>query len=268
MMKKRYGDSIPVTINSSPILDRNGAVTGVVNLIRDVSREKELDRMKTELVRSVSHEFRTPLSAIVGMTEMLLHGDVEEGKVEKYLSVIRNEGLRLTRMVSELLSLARIESGKETLYFRRVDIEALLKNIMDTLAPLVDSKNATIRYALHDIRYIVGDEENLKQVLMNLIDNALTFSDKGCIIEIDMKRSGDTVAITIADNGWGVPEEDLPHLTERFYRGKHGDRIKGTGLGLALCDEIVKMHEGTMSIQSTAGKGTTVTVSIPFREVL
>jgi len=148
-------------------------VTGIVNLIRDVSREKELDRMKTELVRSVSHEFRTPLSAIVGMTEMLLQGEVEEGKVDKYLSVIRNEGLRLTKMVSELLSLARIESGKEVLHFVRIDVEALLKDIIDTFSTLVEGKGATIRYVLHDIRYITGDEESLKQVLMNLIDNSL-----------------------------------------------------------------------------------------------
>ena len=268
ILKTRYGNTIAITITSSPILDRNSAVTGIVNLIRDVSREKELDRMKTELVRSVSHEFRTPLSAIVGMTEMLLQGDVDEDKVVKYLNVIRNEGLRLTKMVSELLSLARIESGKEVLHFSRIDFEALLKGICDTLATLVTDKGATIRYALHDIRYITGDEEALKQVLMNLIDNSLTFSDQGCMIDMDMNRNGDNVEITITDNGWGIPEEDLPHLAERFYRGKHGDKVKGTGLGLTLCDEIVKMHNGTMSVRSAVGKGTAVTVSIPYREVL
>ncbi|HYQ47696.1 MAG TPA: sensor histidine kinase, partial [Thermodesulfovibrionales bacterium] len=112
------------------------------------------------------------------------------------------------------------------------------------------------------------DEENLKQVLINLIDNSLTFSDKGCIIHIDVKRNGDRVEIAVSDNGWGIPEEDMHHLGERFYRGKHGQRIKGTGLGLTICDEIVKMHDGTMSIQSSAGKGTVVTLSIPYREVL
>ena len=125
-----------------------------------------------------------------------------------------------------------------------------------------------LRYAVHDVPYMLGDGENLKQVLMNLIDNSLTFSDKGCIIEMNMKRNGDNVEITITDNGWGIPEEDLPHLAERFYRGKHGDKVKGTGLGLTLCDEIVKMHDGAMSIRSAVGKGTAVTVSIPYREVL
>jgi signal transduction histidine kinase len=105
------------------------------------------------------------------------------------------------------------------------------------------------------------------QVLVNLIDNALTFSDEGCIIKIDMQRNGRMLDITVTDNGWGIPEEDMPHLTERFYRGKHGDKVKGTGLGLALSQEIVKMHGGSMSIKSTPGKGTAVTMSIPYREV-
>lgn len=268
VLRTRYGSSVPVVIHTSPILDRDGAVTGIVNLIRDVSREKELDRMKTELIRSVSHEFRTPLSAIVGMTEMLLHGDVDGDKVDQYLNVIRNEGLRLTKMVTELLSLARIESGKEALHFRRIDVTALLKDLEDTFSTLVAAKGATLRYAAHNVPYMLGDEESLKQVLINLIDNSLTFSDKGCIIEMDIRRNNDIIEIAIRDNGWGIPEEDLPHLGERFYRGKHGHRIKGTGLGLAICDEIVKMHDGAMSIQSSAGEGTVVTLSIPYREVL
>ncbi len=267
VLTTRVGSRTPVTITSSPILGNNGTISGIVNLIRDVSREIELDRMKTELVRSVSHEFRTPLSAIVGMTEMLLQGDVEDSRAKKYLNIIRNEGLRLAKMVTELLRLARIDSGKETLQFRQIDIEALLKDIVNTLAASVDRQDATIRYAMDGASYMLGDEGNLKQVLMNLIDNALTFSDKGCMIQVDIKRTGNMIDIAVTDNGWGIPEEDIPHLSERFYRGGHGDRVKGTGLGLALCKEIVKMHNGTMSIQSALGKGTTVLVSIPHREV-
>jgi signal transduction histidine kinase len=91
----------------------------------------------------------------------------------------------------------------------------------------------------------VGDEENIKQGMVNVIDNALTFSDKKCIIEIDARRKEDILEIIISDNGWGIPEEDIPHLTERFYRGRHGEKTKGTGLGLSLCYEIVLMHGGT-----------------------
>ncbi|MBI5074716.1 MAG: PAS domain S-box protein [Nitrospirae bacterium] len=263
-----YGSRVPVTITSSPILDKNSAVTGIVNLVRDVSREKELDKMKTELIRSVSHEFRTPLSAIVGMTEMLLHGDVEGDKVNKYLSTIRNEGIRLTNMVAELLSIARIESGKETLKFSSLDLGELMKGIAETLGPLLANKKAVLNYDLGDIRSIVADEGKLKQLLINFIDNSLTFSDEGCIIEVSARRKDAMLEITIADNGWGIPDEDIPHLTERFYRGRHGDRVKGTGLGLALCHEILSMLNGSMNIASRLGEGTKITMSIPYREVV
>jgi signal transduction histidine kinase len=123
-----------VNVTSSPITGRNGAVTGVVNLIRDVGREGELDRMKTELVKSVSHEFRTPLSAIVGLTEMLLQGDVEESKVGKYLGIIRNEGLRLTKMVTELLSILPDRKREGDLKIGRIVVEDLLKDVVGTFS--------------------------------------------------------------------------------------------------------------------------------------
>ncbi|MBI5633398.1 MAG: PAS domain S-box protein [Nitrospirae bacterium] len=262
-----YGNRVPVTITSSPILDRNGVVTGIVNLVRDVSREKELDKMKTELIRSVSHEFRTPLSAIVGMTEMLLHGDVEDEKVNKYLGTIRNEGVRLSKMVTELLSIARIESGKETLKFSSLDLNELMKEITEAFGPLLSNKNAVLTYDLGGIRTIVADEGKLKQLLINFIDNSLTFSDEGCIINVAAKRHDAMLEISVTDNGWGIPDEDIAHLSERFYRGRHGDRVKGTGLGLALCQEILSMLNGSMSITSKLGEGTKITMSIPHREV-
>ena len=101
---------------------------------------------------------------------------------------------------------------------------------------------------------------------MNLIDNSLTFSDEGCKISVSARKKDDDIEISISDNGWGISEEDLPHLAERFYRGKHGERIKGTGLGLSLCNEIMKMHKGKMDIKSKLGKGTEITITFPYRE--
>jgi signal transduction histidine kinase len=264
----RYGNTVPITITSSPIIDKNGAVKGIVNLVRDISREKELDRMKTEIVRSVSHEFRTPLSAIVGMTEMLLSGDVEETKVEKYLTIIRNEGLRLSRMVTELLNIARIESGKESIKLTSFGLSELFTRVGETIAPLADKKNASIRFDAGEIGAIVADIEKMEELLINFIDNSLTYSDEGCRIEIHAVRNNDMLSITVSDNGWGIPEEDMTHIGERFYRGRNAEKIKGTGLGLALCSELLKMHDGSMNIQSRAGEGTRITMSIPYREVV
>lgn len=266
MLTTLYGNQISVLISSDPIKNMHGQVTGVVNLLRDISREKEIDRMKTELVRSVSHEFRTPLSAIVGMTEMILSGDIEEEKITKYLNVIKSEGLRLSKMVSELLSIARIESGKESLRLSTIDVHTLILTILKAFEVQIERKEADIRYTGNGPLSFVGDEEKIRQLMFNILDNALTFSDNKCIIEIDVHRKHDILEIIISDNGWGIPEEDIPNITESFYRGKHGGKTKGTGLGLSLCNEIIKMHGGTMKIMSKEGEGTSIVLGVPYRE--
>ena len=261
-----YGQNIPIQISSNPVYDAEGNVTSAVNLFRDISREKEIDRMKTDIIRSVSHEFRTPLSAIVGMTEMILDGDMEDIKARKYLNTILSEGLRLSSMVSDLLSIARIESGKERLKSGPIVINEMLKTVIESFASIIDRKNAKVELDVGLDEIFTGDEEKLRQVLMNFLDNSLTFSDEGCKINITARKKDDELEISISDNGWGIPEEDMPHLAERFYRGKHGERIKGTGLGLSLCNEIVKMHKGKMGIKSKLGEGTEITITFPYRE--
>jgi PAS domain S-box-containing protein len=262
-----FGGRKAVSIGAAPVRDSAGKVTGVVNLLRDVSKEKEIDRMKTEIIRSVSHEFRTPLSAIVGMTEMIIDGDIDEQQSKKYLSTILSEGIRLSNMVSDLLSIARIESGKEILRLAEIDVPHLLSEISRSFSSLAEKKGATITYDGDGVSRLVGDEEKIKRLLTNLIDNSLMFSDEGCSILVRVRDSQEGVEITIEDNGWGIAAEDMDHLTERFYRGKHGQRIKGTGLGLSLCQEIVRMHGGSMDIKSTAGAGTQVVLTLPRREV-
>ncbi|MBI5639435.1 MAG: PAS domain-containing protein [Nitrospirae bacterium] len=260
------GIKIPMMISSAPILDADGKVQGAVNLLRDISREKEIDRMKTDIIRSVSHEFRTPLSAIVGMTEMILDGDVDETRSRKYLTTILSEGLRLSHMVSDLLSIARIESGMESMRYETIDMKGLLKEIEASFSSLIEKKKASLSYDIDGMPLFVGDTEKIKQLLMNLVDNGLMFSDQGCTIEIQLKKSDNIFEIRVSDSGWGIPEEDMGHLTERFFRGRHGEKIKGTGLGLSLCSEIVKMHGGSMEFKSRVGKGTEVILSFPCKE--
>ncbi|MDA8433358.1 MAG: PAS domain S-box protein [Nitrospiraceae bacterium] len=257
-----------VLIGSAPVRDASGSVTGVVNLLRDISREKEIDRMKTEIIRSVSHEFRTPLSAIVGMTEMIIEGDIDDRQARRYLTTIMSEGLRLSSMVSDLLSIARIESGKEILRLVKIDVPKLLSEISRSFSSLAEKKGAIISCDAGGVSYLVGDEEQITRLLTNLIDNSLMFSDEGCRIVVTAKDAEGGVEIVVSDNGWGISAEDMAHLTERFYRGRHGQRIKGTGLGLSLCREIAKMHGGTMDIRSKPGEGTQVIVTLPRREVI
>jgi PAS domain S-box-containing protein len=256
---------VAVQINTDPVIDKKGEVTGVVFLFRDISKEKEIDRMKTEIVRSVSHEFRTPLSAIVGMTEMIMEGDIEGDKARRYLSTILEEGIRLSKMVSELLSIARIESGKESLKLEPLDINTILKDVIDSFSALIGRKQAVVEFSLNIDGEFISDGEKLKELLINTLDNYLTFSDDGCSVKIEISKRNSDLEIVISDNGWGIPDEEIANLKERFFRGSHGEKIKGTGLGLSLCDEIVKVLGGRMEIKSKLGEGTQVILYIPYR---
>jgi len=262
------GRRTSVMISSSPIFGAEGRVTGVVNLVRDISREKEIDRMKTEIIKSVSHELRTPLSAIVGMTEMILSGDVEDALVKKYLNIILSEGVRLSGIVSDLLSIARIEGGNESAKFEYIDMKALLGELAGSFAARLEMKKAVLRTDVGLPGPFVGDAEKIKQLISNLVDNSLVFSDEGCVVEISVAAKSGGVEMSVSDNGWGISALDLPHLTEKFFRGSYSDKVKGTGLGLSICDEIVKMHGGMMSIESSIGKGTKVILYFPGREVI
>ncbi|MDP2168108.1 MAG: PAS domain-containing protein [Thermodesulfovibrionales bacterium] len=260
------GRKLPIEINSAPVTDKEGKVAGVVYVLRDKSREKEMDTMKTEFVRAVSHEFRTPLSAIVGMAEMLMDGEVGRDRQREYLNTILLEGRRLSDMVSELLDVARIESGKEVFRESEIDFKAVLEDIREAFNPVILKKEMKFSTRLEEeIKGYKGDKDKIKQMLMNLVDNSLTYSDGGCAVEVNVGRHGDAVRIQVRDEGWGIPDEDMGHLGEKFYRGRHGLSTKGTGLGLSLCREIAKMHGGDLHIESAAGEGTTVTVEIPLR---
>jgi PAS domain S-box-containing protein len=260
------GTRLPVQISSSPVLDTSGVASGVVTLLRDISREKEIDRMKTELIRSVSHEFRTPLSAIVGMTEMILEEDIDDTKKKEYLGTILSEGIRLSNMVSDLLNIARIESGKATFVSNRVDMHSLISGIKESFSVRLKVKNANLTYNINIGHDVMGDGEKIKQVITSLVDNSLTFSDDGCDIHIEVNKRRKELEIRVSDNGWGIPEDEVAHITERFYRGKHGQKVKGTGLGLSLCSDIITMHGGSMDIKSKLGKGTDIMLRLPYKE--
>lgn len=259
------GKKLSVMISSSPVIDSKNRVVGVVHVLRNITREKEIDRMKTELVRTVSHQFRTPLSAIVGMTEMLINEDVQAERKKDYLRTVLSEGVRLSNMVGDLLNIARIESGKEIFGEEEIDFAALLEDTKKLFSTALEKKKASLTTAINgDISGFMGDKEKIFQLMKNFVDNSIIFSDEGCNIAITLSRKADNIELKVSDTGWGIPEEDLPHMTERFYRGKYSQNVKGTGLGLALCKEIATRHNGSITFDSKVGKGTTVTVTFPF----
>lgn len=259
------GRRLSLRLSCSPLKDSRGNVIGAVDVFSDVTREREIDRMKTEFVKTVSHEFRTPLSAIVGMTEMLLEDEVKGERAKEYLNTIMKEGERLASMVTDLLDISRLELGEWILNKTEIDFNLLMRDIKKTLLFLLNKKKIQLETSIdNNVKCFMGDREKLEQLLINLVTNSINYSDEGSMIYININRNGDRLLIMVSDTGWGIPIEDIPHLTKKFYRGKHGIKTKGTGLGLALCKEIARLHGGDISFASRLGKGTTVTVELPF----
>ncbi len=255
-----------IHLSSLPLVNSSGAIYGAVQVFRDITKEKEVDRMKTDLIRSVSHEFRTPLSAIVGLTEMLIDGDFDDARAPKYLQTIYEEGMRLSDMVSDLLNISMIESGKGTLKISRIDFNEIVESVMRVIEKAVSNKNINLVTEIApSITDYYGDRGKLRQLLINLLDNAVKYSNPGCYINLRVRSSDEYVILEVSDTGWGIPESDMARLSEHFYRGVHGEKTKGTGLGLALCKEIVKIHRGSIDIKSRLNHGTSVTVTLPYR---
>jgi len=241
-------------------------VTGATVVLRDITDQKELDRIKTEMIKFVSHEFRTPLTSIVGMTEMLLNDDVRGERAKEYLNIMQREGLRLSRMTRELLDISRLEK-MDFCKMDLVDFEKVIESIKGGFSGIIKTKDATMNLEIEgEVTGFIGDEARIEQALRNLIDNSLTYSDRGVRVDITIRAVDEMLEITVKDTGWGIPEEDIPHLGEKFYRGRHGRMTKGTGLGLSIVKEIVKLHKGRFSIESEMGKGSSFHIMLPLKK--
>jgi len=254
-------------VEASPLHDGVKEMHGVVLVIRDVSKEKIVERMKTELVRNVSHEFRTPLSALVGMAEMLMDGDVSGERAHEYLKTMYNEGKRLSRMVSDLLDLSRIEVERISLHLHDVSVKSILEHVLNKLEDRIEKHEAKVKSVIKKgAETIHADEKRMKQVMAILLTNALKYSDRGVQLSIVVTKERDFIIIEIRDTGWGIDEKELPRIGEKFYRGTYATRVKGTGLGIALCKEILRLHGGDLRIDSVVNEGTQVRLEIPVRE--
>ena len=220
-----------------------------------------------QFTADASHELRTPLTAIGGWSETLLAGGGEDPEeVMQGLTIIQKESNRLTRMVEELLDFARIESGRMKLEVELFDLSIELYEAVYMYENLLHKSGIKLNYD-EDVDanyYINGDRHRMKQVFLNILDNAAKYGGDGKKIDITLRRDGGKVVAIVRDYGQGIPEAELPFVKEKFYKGSSKQR--GSGIGLAVTDEIVSLHGGTLDIASTLGAGTTVTVTLPAAE--
>ncbi|NLZ45852.1 MAG: HAMP domain-containing histidine kinase [Clostridiales bacterium] len=222
------------------------------------------EAMKNEFISSVSHELRTPLTAIKGWSETLASIDDKEMS-RKGLRVISSETERLSQMVEELLDFSRIQDGRLTLQMDRIDILAELAETVLIYQERAKITGITLDYYEPEmLPFVMGDKNRIKQVFINIVDNAIKYSDKGGRVSVEAYEQDGDICVTVSDTGLGISNEDLPKIKTKFFKANHTRR--GSGIGLAVADEIITMHGGVLSLNSEMGIGTTVMITLPTIE--
>ena len=230
-------------------------------------RLEQLDKSRSQFVSNASHELKTPLSTMKILIETLLYQDpIDPGMTREFLGDVNKEIDRLNRIVSDLLTLVNIDSGAMQLKLDEVDITALMQEQVKRLAPLARENGIELEGTGRDALTVTGDSVKLQQVIYNVIDNAIKYTPRGGEVHCAASRSGRMAVIRIADTGEGIPAEDLPHIFDRFYRvdKARSRETGGTGLGLSIVKQIVLLHGGSITPESTLGKGTTFTIQLPL----
>ncbi|MFN4227171.1 MAG: sensor histidine kinase [Candidatus Ratteibacteria bacterium] len=232
-------------------------------IFKDITDTKEISRIKKEIVSNISHELKTPLTVIKGYLETIY--DEVDDKIKKYVEITKNHTERLVRIINDLLKLSELE--EEKIEFEKVDIKELIEKIVDMFEKKIKQKGLTLTLEIDKInRYIYGDYYKIEDLIINLLDNAVRYTDKG-EIKIKTEKKDTNLIIRIKDTGIGIPEKSLPRVFERFYvvDKSRSRETGGTGLGLAIVKHIVLLHKGTIDIKSSLGQGTEVIVSLPLK---
>lgn len=241
--------------------DEIGELCDTINKMADELGTAE--KMKNDFISSVSHELRTPLTAIKGWAETLQGmDDTERDTYEKGMKVIIRESERLSGLVEELLDFSRMQNGRMTLMMDKIDI---LAELGEAVYLFTDRAQAEEKFLVYEepamLSPVLGDINRLRQVFVNIIDNALKYTKAGDTVTVTAEESGGKIRVVISDTGCGIAEKDLPNVKKKFY--KANQTVRGSGIGLALADEIMRLHDGKLELESQEGTGTVVTITIP-----
>ena len=240
---------------------------GIIFVLSERTAEVEAIQKEHAFISMISHELRTPLASIEGFSELLIHRNLSNDKQLKYLKTVRSEAQRLGKLVTAFLDYQRLSRQKEVYTFESFDISALVQEVADWMNVSIPSHQVKFD-TTHTSCTIEADREKIRQLLTNLLGNAIKYSPSDPRVDVLLDCSEKEVVLTISDNGLGIPQEDLPHLFDSFYRVERQEhkRIQGTGLGLLICKEIVEAHQGQISVSSELGAGTDFLVRLPIRQ--
>jgi two-component system, OmpR family, phosphate regulon sensor histidine kinase PhoR len=244
-----------------------GGAWAALLVLNDLSDIRRIERTGREFVTNVSHELRTPLASIRAAVETLEDGALEDrAAARSFLGSIRTEVARMTLMVEELLELSRIESGAMPLELRPVDVALVVEAALKRVAAQADRKGLAIRTAVpRDLPAVLGDARRLEQALVNLLQNAVRFTDAGGLVEVGVEDSGEALTLAVKDTGVGISKNHLPHIFERFYKADRARSSEGTGLGLAIVKHTAQAHGGNVFVESEVGRGSRFGFTIPRR---
>jgi two-component system sensor histidine kinase VicK len=256
--------------------DEIGVLSGTFNTMAfqlegTLEELKKAEKLRRDFVANVSHELRTPLTSIRTYAETLTENDDLPFDMQlEFLRVILNESDRMTKIVQDLLELSKFDSGNTKFNIERFSLESSVRDVYAAMVLTAQQRGLSVNLDLpDDLPQITGDRARVEQVLMNVITNAVKYTPEGGVIDITAAVNGGTAEVKISDTGVGIPEEDMPHVFDRFYRvDKARSRESGgTGLGLSIAREIIVRHGGDISMRSVPGEGTQVTITLPVEGV-
>src|SRR5689334_5342574 len=255
------GQTHTYKVTLSCVSDRADEPAGVVTVLHDMTKEKEVAEMKNDFVSHVSHELRTPLASIKAYVEMLIDGEADDEKTQRdFYEVIQSEANRLGRLIDNILNISRIESGLVKINKQPQSLMVILKEAIEVITPQARTKQITIDEQLTPVFYqTLADKDMLYQAVLNLLSNAVKYTPEGgtVTVQTEVNEAKKRVIGRITDTGVGIPPKDLPFVFDKFYRAEANNRMaKGTGLGLSLVKHIVEtVHQGRIFVESQVGKG-------------
>jgi PAS domain S-box-containing protein len=268
-LRRRSGGTVSVGITYAPLFDREGRLVNIIADVRDITRFREADEIKSTFISVISHELKTPVALIKGYADTLLRQDArwEPETMQESLTVIVEEADRLHQLIDNLLDASRLQVGALPLEMDQVAFDALAERVAGRFRTQTQVHEIVLRFP-PDFPVVEGDPGRLEQVLNNLVSNAIKYSPDGGTIELSGRASPDEVVVTVSDQGVGVPFEEQPRVFDRFFRGvrERHQRTPGAGLGLYLAKAIVEAHFGRIWVESSPGEGSAFSFAIPRQQ--
>lgn len=275
-----WGRTVPVSVSCAPIVDSDGHIIGAVEVFRDISDQKKLEKQKAEFYSMITHDIKSPLTTILGYCELLMDADRPgtEDDASEFAAHIQRSANRIKGLVDDFLSISRISTGVAEPHREPLVVDGLLKKIIAELMPVADKKGIRLAYDIGPgLPRLNADPKMLERALINLIGNAVKYTPRQGSVSVFARMASKgrpsrrcapiEMEITVADTGPGIPEEDADRVFDMYYRAENTSDIEGTGLGLAIVKAVCEAHGGSVTLKSSPRKGSSFTMRIPVKTV-